>query len=185
MSLRLENTFQDLLAKELSNFGWFVKKEVVDQTGKHRIDFLAYHTLIDCWIGIELKTPRENSDYTKCLAQLIEYRKSKLLPSPRLLCLVSSSDVEWYHYRYFWRFGFGVGDYSLLDDDLLIGFPPNGDNKTSLNLKDLGWKRYYSHVQDLGYCPPSYAGLDPKKQVEDILSVCIPRWRIFGYEHKH
>lgn len=162
-----ESSFRDLLAKDLSEYGWFVKKEVFDHNRKNRLDILMYHPSIDCWIGVELKVPQSNKDYTKCLLQLIRYRKSRFTPSPDLLCLISSSNVEWFHYRYFWRFGFGVGVYKPDWMPLWVRFPPNGNSKETLELDNL----------DRSFIPP-------KEKATWILSVCIPRWRIFGYEHK-
>jgi len=163
-----ESIFQETIINFLKENKWCVKKEVTDNTGKCRIDIMAYHNKIDCWIGFELKTPQNNADYTKCLTQLIKYRNATFHPSPRLLCLISSFHVEWYHYRYFWRFGFGVGDNSL-SSDLNIIFPPNGNQKSTLHLSDLG--------SNISY----HEELTPKKQIEKILSFCILGWRNFGY----
>lgn len=171
-----ESDFQDFLAGELRKYGWSVRTEVMDRTGKRRLDLIAYHKLIDCWIGIELKVPESLADYTNCLVQLIEYRKSDFFPSPLLLSLLYFSDnIEWFHHRYFWRFGFGVGHYSPSQPSWMpvtIAFPPNGNTDSTLNLQDLEWKNYSR----------SWEGLDPKKQVENIFSTCIQRWRVFGYE---
>jgi hypothetical protein len=178
-----ERDFHRAVEEELTDSGWIIKSEAFDRARRHRIDILAFHRLIECWIGIELKVPEDNRDYTSCLAQLIAYRKADFHPNPRLLCLLSAERVEWFHYRYFWRFGFGLGDHTLGDRfNLDVLFPPNGDVKTTLNLRDPGWRKRYEALS--GLHPDCWKGLDPKQQVEEIHKICRERWRTFEYQYK-
>jgi len=112
-----EKEMQSEFVKRLKNNGWNpIREEVWDTTHKNRVDIFAYHYAFDNWFCFELKNNPTTVDYTKALRQMIRYRESIFKYPTEISCLIVPTFKHYnYNYeawieRFFWRWGFGVGD---------------------------------------------------------------------------
>lgn len=145
-----EKEFQDCFAKILQKHGWIIETERISLRHKNmynrvRCDVIGHHPKYDldnenlCFL-FELKMERGNAKLTEGLIQLMRYRTYHFKSNTKIFCLITPSFVDWIHVRYFWRFGFGVGNFRSLE----IHFPPNGMPETSIKLDDPFYHSRYS-----------------------------------------
>ena len=145
-----EKQFQDAFCQRLKGAGWHVEREISDVTNNNRLDVVAYHPIFDAWFCFELKIPNSIKDYTKCLRQMIRYHDAKFKYPTDFLCLLTPKNdfslsfmvVE----RFFWRWGFGVGNFESMKVQFV-----NGEAIVTVNLLH----------------PESYY-FTPKKQITEI-----------------
>lgn len=146
-----EKQLQKLFVEKLRMSNWLVKEQVFDSSNKNRIDAVAYHTVFEVWFGFELKVPTSIKDYTKCLRQMIRYRKANFGKiHPKILCLITPKNVS-YNWncgfiirRFFWRWGFGVGDYESMKVDFV-----NGESIVELNMANPYSNSYYTPQEQI------------------------------------
>jgi hypothetical protein len=131
-----EREFQQAFASRLRKAEWLVKRERWSSNGAGVIDVLAYHPAYDEWIGFELKMPASVKDYTRAMKQMAEkYRGKRFgLHTPVLLVFMVPKSLSRYRCgmvieRFFWRWGFGVGDYENMQARWV-----NGDRIATLDL---------------------------------------------------
>ena len=145
-----EKQFQDIFCQKLKEAGWYVKTEIYDSTNNNRLDIVAYHPIFETWFCFELKVPNSIKDYTKCLRQMIRYRNAQFKYPTDLFSFITPKNdfspmfttIE----RFFWRWGFGVGDC----ENMKVRFV-NGEAIATVNLLH-PQSRYFT----------------PKKQITEI-----------------
>lgn len=166
-----EKEFQDCFVKILRKHGWIIETQRDSLrhtiTQKHaRCDVIGHHPKYDldnenlCFL-FELKMDWGNAKLTEGLIQLVKYRRTYFKSNTKLFCLITPSFIDWIHVRYFWRFGFGVGNFRSLE----IHFPPNGMPKTSIKLDDPIYHSRYS---------TSFP--NPKERIKTILDCTTSNW---------
>jgi hypothetical protein len=140
-SLKDEKVFESLFCERLKQAGWHCDPQRFNQNNKKRVDVAAYHEVFkDVWFGFELKIPRAICDLTKALRQMIDYRKQKNWTYPfKVFCLITPHRIDFIHIRYFWRWGFGVGNLDTMHVEFC-----NGEAKSTINLAIPNYARYCS-----------------------------------------
>lgn len=152
----MEKQLQKLFVEKLKVSNWLVKEQLFDSSNKNRIDAVAYHTAFDVWFGFELKVPTSIKDYTKCLRQMIRYRKANFGKNhPAVLCFITPKNINGIIRRFFWRWGFLVGDYESMKVDCV-----NGESIVTLDLKNPHSNRYHN----------------PKEQIQEVRSRVKKYW---------
>lgn len=175
-----EEAFEIHLGKLLVPVCHYVKRQVISRDKKCRIDLIAYLKIYDIRLGMELSISSGSGDCTERLARLMRYRKADFgKHTPDLLCLLTLDLPEWYHLRYFWRFGFGINHAPFYDDqNYIVTFPPNGRPETSLTLTDPNRTLAPFLIQGVQVVKKDRL-LEEKAKPARILGWCTPRWEIF------
>lgn len=152
-TLLTEKTFQKLFVEKLKMYNWLVKQQISDMKHQSRMDIIAYNPAFNIWFGFELKVPKSVKDYTKCLRQMIRYKQAVFQTKPDVFCLITPHNVSREYNdngfiitRFFWRWGFGVGDYESMNVKFV-----NGESLVTLDLEN-PYSGYY----------------DPKEQIKEV-----------------
>lgn len=124
-----EKQFQDDVCQKLKEAGWYIKTEIYDSTKKNRLDIVAYHSFFETWFCFELKVPNSIKDYTRCLRQMIRYRNAQFKYPTDIFCFITPRNMDIIVERFFWRWGFGVGNY----ESMKVRFV-NGEAIATVNL---------------------------------------------------
>jgi len=112
-----EKDLQQQLSTYLKTQGWWIKEQLTSDRNGDRLDLAT--TREDCGnkiIGLELKVPKNQSDLTKALVQLIRYRKQWFGLKIDQFAVMIPYPLDMISTRFFWRFGFGVGSYHHISD---------------------------------------------------------------------
>lgn len=159
ITVKNEKELESLFCKRMQLAGWHCFPQRYNLNGDKRIDVAAYHELFkDVFFCFELKIPNALCDLTKALRQMIDYRKQKDWTYPfKVFCLFTPNDLNFIHYRYFWRWGFGVGNL----DSMAIRFC-NAESKSIINLTN-----------------PSYGYYQPSERIQHILKRVKDGWELY------